>query len=43
MQLRILWEEILKRFDDIEIDGEPVHSSHNFVRGYDELMVRIPS
>ncbi len=23
MQLRILWEEILKRFDDIEVLAEP--------------------
>lgn len=42
MQIRILWEEIMKRFDNIEVVKEPVRVSSNFVRGYEELMVRIP-
>jgi cytochrome P450 len=39
MQLKILWEEILARFDRIEVVGdvERVHSS--FVHGYTELPV----
>ncbi len=41
MQLRIIWEEILKRWPDkqIKVLAEPrrVHSS--FVKGYEELMV----
>ena len=45
MQLRIVWEEILKRWPDkqIEVMGEPrrVHSS--FVKGYETLPVRIPA
>jgi cytochrome P450 len=41
LQLRILWEELLKRFDDIEIVGEPVRVQSNFVRGYSELMVKL--
>jgi cytochrome P450 len=41
MQLRIVWEEILKRFKRIEVMEEPrrVHSS--FVKGYEEMKVRI--
>ncbi|RIJ30527.1 cytochrome P450 [Henriciella mobilis] len=41
MQLRILWEEILARFDRIELVGEPVRVSSNFVTGYTELPVRL--
>ena len=39
MHLRILWEEILKRFDNVEVVG-PVQRVHsNFVRGYTDLPV----
>jgi cytochrome P450 len=41
MQLRILWEEILKRFDNIEVLGEPEHVQSNFVRGYTKLSVKL--
>src|SRR5215217_1164914 len=43
MQLRVVWEEILKRFPKIEVVGEPrrVHSA--FVKGFEELPVRIPA
>jgi len=41
MQLRVLWEEILKRFDHIEMVGEPVRVCSNFVQGYENLQVRI--
>ncbi len=43
MQLKILWEEILARFERIEVVGEPVRTLSNFVRGYSSLPVRIPS
>lgn len=39
MQLRILWEEILKRFSRIEVVGEPVRVRSSFVKGYTELPV----
>ena len=41
MQLRVVWEEVLKRFDHVEVVGEPrrVHSS--FVKGYETMPVRI--
>jgi cytochrome P450 len=42
MQLRIVWEEILKRFERIEIVGEPTRLRSNFVKGYTGLPVRIP-
>ena len=41
MQIRILWEEIMKRFNNIEVVKDPVRVSSNFVRGYEELMVSI--
>ena len=41
MQLRVLWEEIHKRFETIEVVGEPVRSLSNFVQGYVELPVRV--
>ncbi|KQU04612.1 cytochrome [Rhodococcus sp. Leaf7] len=41
MQLRILWEELLARFEDIEVLGEPGYLQSNFVRGYTEMMVTL--
>ena len=41
MQLRILWEELLTRFDRIEVLGEPEYVQSNFVRGYSRMMVRL--
>ena len=41
MQLRVLWEEIMARFDTVEMVGEPVRVRSNFVRGYSELPVRL--
>ncbi|MBI5264678.1 MAG: cytochrome P450 [Bradyrhizobium sp.] len=42
LQLRIIWEEILKRFDRIEVVGEPKRIYSSFVKGYESLPVRIP-
>ena len=41
MQLRIVWEEILKRWHKIEVVGEPRRVLSSFVKGYDYLPVRI--
>ena len=41
MQLRVLWEEILERFERIEVMGEPVRVQSSFVNGYAELPVRL--
>jgi len=43
LQLKILWQEILARFESIEVLGEPTRIRSNFVRGYSKLMVRIPA
>jgi len=43
MQLRVLWEEILNRFDRIEVVGEPVRVTSNLIQGIAELPVRIPA
>ncbi len=39
MQLRILWEEIMQRFNNIELVGDPVMVNSNFVKGYSDLPV----
>jgi cytochrome P450 len=41
LQLKIIWEEILKRFDNIEVVGEPKRVYSSFVKGYESLPVRI--
>jgi cytochrome P450 len=41
LQLKIIWEEILKRFDNIEVMGEPQRPYSSFVKGYETLPVRI--
>ena len=41
MQLRIGWEEILKRFSRIDVVGEPVRVRSSFVKGYSDLPVRL--
>src|SRR6266404_5270725 len=43
LQLRIVWEEMLKRFDRIEVVGEPKRVYSSFVRGIESLPVRIPA
>jgi len=41
LQLKIIWEEIMKRFDHIEVVGEPKRVYSSFVKGYETLPVRI--
>jgi cytochrome P450 len=41
MQLRILWEEILMRFNNLEFVGELECVQSNFVRGYSKMMVKL--
>ena len=41
MQLRILWEEITKRFSFVEVMGEPKRVQSNFVMGYESLPVKL--
>jgi len=39
MQLGIVWEEIMKRFDKVEVVGEPERVYSSFVKGYTRLPV----
>ena len=41
MQLRILWEEALQRFETIEVVGEPKRTCNLFIRGFTELPVKV--
>ena len=41
LQLKIIWEEILKRFGNIDVVGEPKRVYSSFVKGYETLPVRI--
>jgi cytochrome P450 len=41
LQLKIIWEEIFKRFDRIEVVDEPKRVYSSFVKGYETLPVRI--
>jgi cytochrome P450 len=41
MQLRIVWEEIMKRFKHVEVVGEPVRLRSSFVRGITDLPVQV--
>lgn len=41
MQLRVLWEEILDRFREIEVVGDVERVQSSFVRGYSSMPVRV--
>jgi cytochrome P450 len=41
MQLRVMWEEINKRFSKVEVTGEPELVNSNFVHGIKELPVTL--
>lgn len=41
LQLRVLWEEILKRFEKIEVQDEPTRTYSSFVKGYTHLPVKL--
>jgi len=43
LQLKIIWEEILRRFPKIEVTGEPAYVYSSFVKGYTRLPVVIPA
>ena len=43
MQLRILWEEIQKRFKKVEVVSDPKYLRSNFIRGITELPVIVHS
>lgn len=41
LQLRVLWQEILARFDRVEVVEEPERSVSVFVHGYNSMPVRL--
>jgi cytochrome P450 len=41
LQMRILWSEILKRWQRVDITGDPERVDSNFVNGYSKMPVRI--
>jgi cytochrome P450 len=41
MQLRVIWEEIMKRFEHIEVMGPETRLRSNFIRGILDLPVRV--
>jgi cytochrome P450 len=43
LQLKVLWEEIIKRFEKIEVVGEPERGMSNFILSFTNLPVRIPA
>lgn len=41
MQLRVLWEEILNRFSNVELVGDVERVPNNFIRGISNVPVRV--
>jgi len=41
LQLRIVWEEMLGRFENIDVVGDPKRVYSSFVKGYEALPVRL--
>jgi cytochrome P450 len=41
LQVQILWEELLKRFDRVEVVGKETRNESVFVRGYTSLPVKL--
>ena len=43
LQLKVIWEEILARFPDIQVVSEPKRVYSSFVKGYESMQVIIPT
>jgi len=43
MQLRVVWEEILKRFPVVQVVGEPQRATTSFLRAYKSMNALIPA
>lgn len=41
MRLRVLWEEIVKRFSFVEVADEPGRTYSTFVKGYPRMLVKL--
>ena len=43
LQLKVIWEEIMKRFPTVRLMGEPTRVASSFIKGYVTLPVMIPA
>ena len=43
LQLKVIWEEIMQRFPNIQLMGEPTRVASSFIKGYETLPVMIPA
>ena len=41
MQIRVLWEEIVQRFEFVEVMEEPSRTRSNLINGYTRMPVRV--
>jgi cytochrome P450 len=41
LQLQILWQEMLKRFERVEVLDKPTFNHSSFVKGYTKMMVKV--
>ena len=41
LQVRVLWEELLERYSNVEVVGPPVRTRSSFVNGFPELPVQL--
>ena len=41
LQLRVLWEEILQRYERVEVVGDPVRTVSSFVNGFTAMTVQL--
>ena len=41
LQLRILWQQILEKFEKMELVEEPTRLKSNFVNGYSDMQVKV--
>jgi hypothetical protein len=41
LQLRVLWEEVLLHFEEVEVLSEPARTFSSFVNGYTAMPVRV--
>jgi cytochrome P450 len=42
LQLKVIWEETMKRFPEIVVLAEPKRTYSTFVKGYETMQVEIP-
>jgi cytochrome P450 len=43
LEVRVVFEELLKRVDSVEIAGEPIRLRSNFINGIKHLPVKVAS